>query len=74
MNYAKIEKELRMVVFAIDKLWAYLFGSKVIIYIDHAAVKYLLSKKNAKPRLINRFFFFKSLTLKSEIRKALRIQ
>jgi hypothetical protein len=27
-------------------------NSKVIVYTDHAAIKYLLSKKNAKPRLI----------------------
>jgi len=27
-------------------------GAKVIIYIDHAALKYLLTKKDAKPRLI----------------------
>lgn len=25
---------------------------KVIVYIDHAAIKFLLSKKDAKPRLI----------------------
>jgi hypothetical protein len=27
-------------------------GAKVIVYIDHAALKYLLTKKDAKPRLI----------------------
>jgi hypothetical protein len=27
-------------------------NSKVIVYIDHAAIKYLLAKKEAKPRLI----------------------
>jgi hypothetical protein len=27
-------------------------NSKVIVYTDHAAIKYLLSKKDAKPRLI----------------------
>jgi hypothetical protein len=26
--------------------------SKVIVYTDHAAIKYLLAKKDAKPRLI----------------------
>jgi hypothetical protein len=29
-----------------------LFGSKVIIYSDHATLKYLFSKKDAKSRLI----------------------
>ena len=27
-------------------------GAKVIVYTNHAALKYLLSKKDAKPRLI----------------------
>ena len=27
-------------------------GSHVIIHIDHAAIKYLMAKKDAKPRLI----------------------
>jgi hypothetical protein len=27
-------------------------GNKVIVYIDHAALKYLLMKKDAKPCLI----------------------
>jgi len=27
-------------------------GTKVIVYTDHAALKYLLTKKDAKPRLI----------------------
>jgi hypothetical protein len=27
-------------------------NSKVIVYTDHAAIKYLLAKKEAKPRLI----------------------
>ena len=40
------------VVFAIDKFRSYLVGAKVIVYTDHAALKYLLTKKDAKPRLI----------------------
>jgi len=51
LNYATTKKELLAVVFAIDKL-SYLVGAKVIIYSDHAALKYLLTKKDAKPRLI----------------------
>jgi hypothetical protein len=27
-------------------------GAKVIVYTDHAALKYLVTKKDAKPRLI----------------------
>ena len=52
LNYATTEKELLAVVFAIDKFRSYLVGAKVIVYSDHAALKYLLTKKDAKPRLI----------------------
>ena len=52
LNYATTEKELLAVVFTIDKFRSYLVGAKVIVYIDHAALKYLLTKKDAKPRLI----------------------
>jgi hypothetical protein len=52
LNYATTEKELLAVVFAIDKFISYLVGAKVIVYTDHAALKYLLTKKDAKPRLI----------------------
>jgi hypothetical protein len=31
---------------------SYIVNSKVIVYTDHAAIKYLLAKKDAKPRLI----------------------
>jgi hypothetical protein len=37
LNYATTEKELLVVVFAIEKFKSYLVGAKVIIYIDHAA-------------------------------------
>ncbi|CAN6566177.1 unnamed protein product [Malus baccata var. baccata] len=52
LNYFTTEKELLAVVFALDKFCSYLLGTKVIIYIDHATLKYLLTKKEAKPRLI----------------------
>ena len=52
LNYATIEKELVAIVFAIDKFRSYLVGAKVIVYADHTALKYLLTKKDAKPWLI----------------------
>jgi hypothetical protein len=52
LNYATTEKELLAVVFAIEKFRSYLVGAKVIVYTNHAALKYLLMKKDAKPRLI----------------------
>ena len=52
LNYATTKKELLAVVFAIDKFRSYLVGAKIIVYADHAALKYLLTKKDAKPHLI----------------------
>ena len=52
LNYTTTEKELVAVIFALDKFGSYLLGNKVIIHTDHATLKYLLNKANAKPRLI----------------------
>jgi hypothetical protein len=52
LNYATMEKKLLAVVFALEKFRSYIVNSKVIVYTDHAAIKYLLAKKEAKPRLI----------------------
>ncbi|KAK1678838.1 hypothetical protein QYE76_039686 [Lolium multiflorum] len=51
-NYATTEKELLAVVFACDKFRSYIVDSKVTIHTDHAAIRYLMQKKDAKPRLI----------------------
>ncbi|XP_019177862.1 PREDICTED: uncharacterized protein LOC109173058 [Ipomoea nil] len=51
-NYTTTEKELLAIVFALEKFRSYLIGSKVIVYSDHSALKFLLAKKDAKPRLI----------------------
>jgi len=51
-NYTTTEKELLAVVYAFDKFRPYLFMSKIIVYTNHSAIKYLLAKQDAKPRLI----------------------
>jgi hypothetical protein len=53
LNYATTEKELLAVVFAFEKFKSYIVNSKVIVYTDHAAIRYLLAKKDAKLRLIH---------------------
>ncbi|KAL4385322.1 hypothetical protein GQ457_15G013650 [Hibiscus cannabinus] len=50
VNYTTTEKELLAVIFAFDKFRSYLIGAKVTVYTDHSAIKYMLSKKDAKPR------------------------
>ena len=39
-------------VFACEKFRHYILGSHVVIHTDHATIKYLMAKMDAKPRLI----------------------
>ena len=52
LNYASTEKELLAIVFAFEKFRPYLIGNKVIVHTHHSAIKYLMTKKDVKPRLI----------------------
>ena len=52
LNYATIEKEILAIVFAFDKFRPYLIGNKIIVHTDHSAIKYLMTKNDAKPRLV----------------------
>ena len=47
-NYTTIEKELLVVVFTLDKFCAYLIVSFIMVFTDHSALKYLLTKQDAK--------------------------
>ncbi|CAM8902737.1 unnamed protein product [Rhodiola kirilowii] len=38
--------------FCLEKFRSYLLCTKVVVYSDHAAIRYLMTKKEAKPRLI----------------------
>ena len=52
INYATTEKELLAIVFAFDKFLPYLIGNRVIVHTNHSVIKYLMTKKDTKPRLI----------------------
>nr|GEV27831.1 reverse transcriptase domain-containing protein [Tanacetum cinerariifolium] len=52
IHYTTTEKEMLVVVYAFEKFRPYLILSKSIVYTDHSALKYLLNKQDAKPRLI----------------------
>nr|GFA69698.1 reverse transcriptase domain-containing protein [Tanacetum cinerariifolium] len=52
VHYTMTEKELLAVVYAFEKFRPYLVLSKTIVYTDHPALKYLLAKQDAKPRLL----------------------
>ena len=51
-NYATTEKEFLEVVFACDKFRTYIVDSEDTIHTNHTSIKYLMEKKDAKPRLI----------------------
>ena len=51
-NYSTTKKEMLAIVFAYEKFRPYILGSHVIMRTNHAAIKYMMAKKDAKPRLI----------------------
>ena len=51
-NYSTTEKEMLAMLFACEKFRPNILGSHVVIHTDHAAIKYLMAKKDVKPRLI----------------------
>ncbi|GKD46351.1 reverse transcriptase domain-containing protein [Tanacetum coccineum] len=51
-NYTATEKELLAVMFAFDKFRQYMVLFKTIVFTDHSAQRYLFTKQDAKPRLI----------------------
>nr|GEV57655.1 reverse transcriptase domain-containing protein [Tanacetum cinerariifolium] len=53
IHYTTMKKEMLAVVYAFEKFRPYLVLSKSIVYTDHLALKYLLSKQDAKLRLEN---------------------
>ena len=56
-------------VFALEKFRYYLLGIKVVIFTDHAALRYLLKKKESKPRLIRWILFLQESDLKIKDKK-----
>jgi len=52
VKYAAMDKELLVVVFALEKFQSYLINSKVIVFTSHAALKHLVKKSDSKPQLI----------------------
>ena len=48
LNYATTEKEMLAIVCALEKFRSYLVGSRVVIFTDHVAIKYLLTKADSK--------------------------
>nr|CAN69399.1 hypothetical protein VITISV_023829 [Vitis vinifera] len=68
-NYTTTEKELFAVVFTLEKFHAYLVGSFIVVFTDHSALKYLLTKQDAKARLIRWILLLQEFTLQIKDKK-----
>ncbi|XP_070019414.1 uncharacterized protein [Nicotiana sylvestris] len=69
LNYKVTEKEMLVVVFGFNKFRSYLIGSKIIVYTDHTALRYLIEKKESKPRLIHWVLLLQEFDLEIRDRK-----
>lgn len=69
VKYATTGKELLAIVFVFEKLCYYLVGSKVIVHTDHATFRYLITKKDAQPRLFRWILLLQNLILRSRTRR-----
>ena len=70
-NYTTTEKELLVVVYGLDKFRAYLVRSDIIISTDHSSLKYLLTKQNAKARLIRWTILLQEFNLQIKDKKTI---
>ncbi|KAL6330648.1 hypothetical protein AAG906_003259 [Vitis piasezkii] len=68
-NYTTTEKELLAMSFALDKFRAYLVGSSIVVFTDHSALKYLLTKQDAKARLIRWILLLQEFNLQIRDKK-----
>ncbi|RDX85012.1 Retrovirus-related Pol polyprotein, partial [Mucuna pruriens] len=69
LNYTTTEKELLTIVVALDKFRSYLLGSKIIIFSNHAALRFLWKKLNVMPRLIWWMFFLQEFDIEIRDKK-----
>ena len=69
VNYSTTEKELLEVIFALEKFRSYLIGFKVIVFTDHAALKYLLTKGDSKLRLLRWILLLQEFDLETRDKK-----
>ncbi|GKB74358.1 reverse transcriptase domain-containing protein [Tanacetum coccineum] len=70
-HYTTTEKELLALVCAFDKFRSYLIMSKIVVYTDHSALKYLFSKHDAKHRLIRWVLLLQEFTIKIKDKKGI---
>ncbi|KAF8087234.1 hypothetical protein N665_0594s0009 [Sinapis alba] len=71
-RYATTEKELLAIVYAFQKFRSYLVGSKVVVHTDHDALRYLLTKKDAKPRLLRWILLLQEFDFEMKDKKGIK--
>jgi len=64
-----MEHDFLVLVYAFKKSIAYLLTTKVIVHTDHVVIKYLMAKKEAKPRLNQRVLLLQEFNLRSRNRR-----
>ncbi|XP_017635606.1 uncharacterized protein LOC108477587 [Gossypium arboreum] len=64
INYSTTEKEFLAIVFDLEKIRSYLLGTKIVVFSDYVALKYLIGKKEAKLRLIRWILLLQEFDLK----------
>ena len=62
-NYSTTEKKMLAVVYAFERLRRYLICSKDVVFTYHSALKFLMTKRDDKPRLIRWVLYCKNSTL-----------
>ena len=68
-NYSTIEKEMVPMVFSCEQFRPYILRSHVIVHTDHATIKYLITMKDAKPRLIRWILLLQEFDLEIKDKK-----
>jgi len=65
----QLKNELFAVVFVLEKFRSYLLGTKVIVFTNHVALRYLLKKKKSKLRLIRWILLLQEFDLEIKDKK-----
>ena len=68
-NYSTTEKKMLEIVFSCENFRPYILGSHIIIHTDHVVIKYLMVKKEAKPRLIRSILLLQEFDLEIKEKK-----
>ena len=57
------------IVYALEKFRSYLIGSKILVFTDHVAIRYLLVKVDSKPQLIHWILLLEEFDLEIKDKK-----